>query len=142
MGDILSAMRDVQYRGGYHDTCGDIISTVGGYHLLLFEYLHGTEHPHGTLNILHMHHDIPHGTQITKDDIPHSTEHPTTLMISSTCIMMYPMVLNIPHGTQDIPTVLTLSPTVLNTPHYSRCHHDIPMVLNTPNGIEQTLYEV
>ena len=81
----------VQYRGGYHDKCGDILSTVGvfstvedimstvgvilstaeifhtmgdimmhigdimntiGENLLLFEYPHGTEHPHGT-------HDIP-----------------------------------------------------------------------------------
>ena len=39
VGDILSAVGDVQYRGGYHDKCegiscvlwGDIMSTVGGY---------------------------------------------------------------------------------------------------------------
>ena len=36
-----------EYRGGYHDKCGDILSTVGvfstmgGYHLLLFENLGG-----------------------------------------------------------------------------------------------------
>ena len=29
-GDILSAVWDVQYRRGYHDKCGDILSTVGG----------------------------------------------------------------------------------------------------------------
>ena len=31
----------------------DVMSTVGGYNLLLFEYLHGTEHPHITHDILH-----------------------------------------------------------------------------------------
>ena len=42
---------------GYHDTCGGYheyyggVQYYGGY-LLLFEYLHGTLHPHGT-------HDIP-----------------------------------------------------------------------------------
>ena len=40
-------MGDVQYRGGYHDARGDIISTVGvfstvgGYHPLKFEYRGG-----------------------------------------------------------------------------------------------------
>ena len=29
MGVILSTMRDVQYRGGYHDKGGDTFSTVG-----------------------------------------------------------------------------------------------------------------
>ena len=29
VGDILSIVGDVQYRGGYHDKCGDIMSTVG-----------------------------------------------------------------------------------------------------------------
>ena len=27
--DILSTVRGVQYRGGYHNKCGDILSTVG-----------------------------------------------------------------------------------------------------------------
>ena len=47
------------------------MSTVRGYNLLLLEY------PHGTHDIPLMYHDIPppHGTQITKDDIP-----PTVLM--------------------------------------------------------------
>ena len=39
VGDILSIVRDT-------------LSTVGRYHLSLFEYLHGAEHPHGN-------HDIP-----------------------------------------------------------------------------------
>ena len=55
MGDIISTMGDIQYRGGKI--------------LLLFEYSHGTEHRQGI-------HDTPtrimissHGTQITKDGI-------------------------------------------------------------------------
>ena len=28
-GVILSTVGDTQYRGGYHDACGDIMSTVG-----------------------------------------------------------------------------------------------------------------
>ena len=68
----------LEYRGRYHDARRDIMSTVGavqysgGKTLLLFEYSHGTEHPHGTHDIPHMYHDTPHGTQITKDNIlPH-----------------------------------------------------------------------
>ena len=64
VGDILSTVLGVQYRGGKN--------------LLLFEYPHGTQIikdgiPHGTHNIPHMHHDIPHGTQ----------GNPPVLMISS-----------------------------------------------------------
>ena len=64
----MSTAGDTQYCREYHDARGDVVSTVegvqcrGGGNLLLFEYPHGTEHPHGT-------HDIPHGTQITKDGI-------------------------------------------------------------------------
>ena len=59
----MSTMGDTQYRGRYHDTHEDIMSTVGEY-LLLFEY------PHGTHDIPYMYHNIPHGNQITKDGIP------------------------------------------------------------------------
>ena len=58
------------------------LSTVGG-NLLLFEYPMVLNTPHSTHDIPHMYHDIPHDTQISKDGIPHSTEHP--------------------HGTHDIP---------------------------------------
>ena len=74
---------------------------------------------------------------------------PTVLMISPICIMISPTVLSIPrvlkitshgthdiphstehpHGTQDIPTFIMISPMVLNTPWYSRFPHgtqDIP----------------
>ena len=50
MGDILGTVGDVQYHGRYHDTV-DIMSTVGGCHFLLFEYLHSTENPHSTHGI-------------------------------------------------------------------------------------------
>ena len=68
----MSTVEGVQYRGGKSQ--------------LLFEYPTVLNTPHGT-------HDIPptcimispHGTQISKDGIPHGTEHP--------------------HGTHDIPHV-------------------------------------
>ena len=59
----------------------DGVQYRGGKILLLFEYPtvlmisptvlrfqkmvspHGTEHPHGTHDIPHVHHDIPHGTE-------------------------------------------------------------------------------
>ena len=53
--DILSTVVDTQYHGGYHDTCGDEyrggVQYRGGYNLLIFEYLHTAEHPHGTYEI-------------------------------------------------------------------------------------------
>ena len=30
VGDILSSMRDVQYRGGYHEYCGGYLEYRGG----------------------------------------------------------------------------------------------------------------
>ena len=93
----------VQYRGGYHEYrggcsvswadimmhVGDIMSTVegvqyrGGKSLLLFEYPTVLNTP-TVLMISPMVLMIsptcimisPHGTQISKDDIPHGTEHP------------------------------------------------------------------
>ena len=62
VGDIMSTVEGVQYRGGKS--------------LLLFEYPMVLNTPHGTHDIPHIYHDIPHGTQISKDDIPHGTEHP------------------------------------------------------------------
>ena len=37
-----------------------VFSKLGVYHLLLLEYLHGPERPHGTHHIPHRYHDIPH----------------------------------------------------------------------------------
>ena len=79
MRDILSTLRGVQYRGdiilcnlstvgGYHDTCGDIMSTVGVFSTVgalkqqrIFP--HSTEHPPGYSWYPHVDHDIPHGTE-------------------------------------------------------------------------------
>ena len=72
VGDIMINLGDIL------STVGDIMSTTaivryrGVYHLMLFEYFHCTEHPHGPFDI------------------------PTIITIS-------PMVLNIPNGTQQIP---------------------------------------
>ena len=62
VGDIMSTVEDFQYRGGKN--------------LLLFEYPTVLNSP--TVLMI-----SPHGTQISKDGIPHGTEHP--------------------RGTQDIP---------------------------------------
>ena len=89
VGDILSTIGGVQYRGGYHEYCGGYleyrgsVQYHGGYHeyhggcsvpwgknLLLFEYPTALNTPHGTHDIPHMYHDIPHGIQISKDGIP------------------------------------------------------------------------
>ena len=97
--DILSIVEILSTLGAYHDAYGDIMSTVGcsvpwGSNLLLFEYPHGTEDPHGT-------HDNPHGTHYSPMVLNDSygTQDPTFIMIS-------PMILN--------------TPTVLN-PRYSGC---------------------
>ena len=70
VGAYLEYRGVVQYRGGYHDKCGGIMSTIFCY-LSTSTVLNNT---HGTLDIS-PHNDIPRGTQITKDDIPHGTEH-------------------------------------------------------------------
>ena len=74
VGDIMSTVRDVQYYGGYHDKC-EI-----------------TEHPHGTHDILHIYHDILHGTEC-----PHSIQgNPHGIQaIPLIFIMIFPMALNI-----------------------------------------------
>ena len=79
VGDIMSTVENyLEYRGRYFVpwgiswcTWGDIMSTVGRYNLLLFEYHHGTHDTPPTFIMI-----SPHSIQITKDDIPHSTEHP------------------------------------------------------------------
>ena len=94
-GEIMSAVRDTQYREGYHDTRGDIMSTVGD---IIFCNLSTVEDimihmgdilsTMGVFNTMgntifcclstptvlmissHMYRDIPYGTPITIDDIP------------------------------------------------------------------------
>ena len=76
--------------GGYHDARGGYHDARGGYHeyrggcsvlwgesLLLFEYPTVLNTPTVLMISPHVHHDIPHGTQISKDGIPHGTEHPS-----------------------------------------------------------------
>ena len=56
VGDIMSTVEGVQYRGGKSQ--------------LLFEYPTVLNTPTVLMISPHMHHDIPHGTQISKDGIP------------------------------------------------------------------------
>ena len=78
----------MQYRGGYHDACGGYLEYLGGcsvpsgYHDKRGGYL---EYRGGVFSTVgeNLFHDIPHGTQITKDgtphgthDIPHGNEYP------------------------------------------------------------------
>ena len=49
VGDIMSTVEGVQYRGGKN--------------LLLFEYPTVLNTPHDTHDIPHIYHDIPHGTE-------------------------------------------------------------------------------
>ena len=76
LGDIMSTVGgdleyrgDVQYCGGYHEYRGGR-SVPWGENLLLFECPTVLNTPQGTHDIPHMYHDIPHGTQISKDGIP------------------------------------------------------------------------
>ena len=78
VGIVLSTMGDIMMHMGDIMSTMRVFSTVGK-NLLLFEYPHGTEHPHGT-------HDIP--TVLT---IPHGTHDiPMVCKISSTFIMISP----------------------------------------------------
>ena len=81
VGVILNNVGNTQCRGGYHDL-GDITSTMRvfstvGENLLLFEYPMVLMICSTCIMI------SPLGTQITRDGIPHSSEHPTVLMIST-----------------------------------------------------------
>ena len=157
---ILSTMGGVQYHrglswvlwgvilstmGGDHDAHGGFMSTMEGKSFVIW-VPHSTEHPHGT--------------QISKDGIPHGTEHPPqyswypphaswyppTVIKISPWYSRYPHgtqdiphgTHDIPHGTHDIPMVLTISPMVLTISPYST--QDIPMVLMiSPHGTEHPM---
>ena len=67
MGDIMSTVEGVQYRGGS---------------LLLFEYPTVLNTPTVLMISPHIYHDIPHGTQISKDGTSKVLNTPTVLMIS------------------------------------------------------------
>ena len=83
--------------GGYDEYCGGV--QYRGVLKLLQILPTVLNTLHGTHNIPHMHHDIPHGTEHTPrysryphiyHDIPHGTEHT-------------PRYSRYPHGTHDIP---------------------------------------
>ena len=97
VGDTMSTV------GGYYEhhrdilsTVGDILSTVGGFVSTVEEHLEYTQY-RGMISrctwgdIMSTVGGVHRGsTQITKDCIPHGTEHPHGTH-------------DIPHGTQDIP---------------------------------------
>ena len=116
MGDIMSTVGDAQYRGGYHDKCGDSLGTVGdimstmgvilstvgdtqycgGHHDACGgyqEYCGGVQYCGGNLLLF----EYPHSTH----DIPYMYHDiPTVLKLQR-------MVS--PHGTEH-PPVLMISP--------------------------------
>ena len=100
MGRYFEYCGNVRYRGGYHDACG-------GYH----EYHRGCS--------------LPWGIQSFVIWVPPRYWTPLRYSWYSPRYSRYPpsthdifTVLNTSHSTQDIPTVLMISPTVLNTPWY------------------------
>ena len=104
VGDIMTTVKgyleyhgDTQYLGGYLEYCGgEGCSVLWGYHPLYIEYCGGHHEYRGGAQ-------YRGGTQITKDFLP------TVLMISPMCIMIphgteYPhSTKDNPHGTHDIP---------------------------------------
>ena len=80
MGDIMSTVEGVQYRGGKNLLLFEYPMVLNTFMVLMISptYImisptvlkfqrmvspHSTEHPHGTHDILHVHHDIPHSTE-------------------------------------------------------------------------------
>ena len=126
MGVILSTVWDIQYHEGYHDACGAFLEYCGGvqYHGRIPSFVIWVPWeiswiPWGysnnkrvsptvlntpmvlmisptALSIPHSPQDNPH----IYHDIPHGAEHlPRYSRYLPTCILISPMVLNIPHGT-------------------------------------------
>ena len=153
--------------GGYHEYHGDV-RYCGGYYLLLFEYLHCTEQLPWYPWCPHVHHDIPHDNQITKDNIPHGTEYPPQYSWYPPCASWCPhSTENPPPYSRNPPMALKRSPVVFNIPpKYSRYPpylswypprywkpltalkispnsvHDIFHGTEHPHGTEHTLYRV
>ena len=145
--------------GGYHDTCGDILSTMGVFSTMgdimstvgcYLEYHGGYHEYHGWLSW------VPWGCSVLWGYSNNKRFSPTVLMISPMCSMIFPwywvspMVLkitpdsDIPHGTEH-PMVLKISPTVLNIPHstqYIPTVLNTPMVLHNPHSTAHMLYRV
>ena len=142
MGIILSTVGDVQYCGGYHDACGGNHEYYGGCsvpwreNLLLFEYPMVLNTPIVLMISPTCIMISPYGTQISKDSIPHGTEHPHGTHDIPTCIMISSTVLNIPHSTQDNPPWYSWYPHGIEHPHSTQGiphgSHDIPPWYWTP----------
>ena len=94
--------------------------------------------PHGTHDIFHVHHDIPH-----------CTEHPMVLKKTPTVLMISPTILNTSTVLKISPTFIMISPI---PPWYSRypttvlmiSPHgtDYPHSTEFPYGTAHTLYRV
>ena len=141
-GIISSTVGDVQYHGdimmhveGYHEYRGGYLVPWGEI-FCYFKYPMALNTPMVLMISPTCIMISPHSTQISKDGIPHSTEHPTVLMIS------LHMHHDIPHCTHDIPPraswypplywtppQYSWYPTVLNIPTVLKIFN---MVLNTP----------
>ena len=87
-GVILSTVGYTQYCRRYHDACRGYheyhwgVQCCGGTQITKDLFPHGTEHPHGTHDIPHVHNNIP-----TVLSIPHGTQDkPMVLMISPTVL--------------------------------------------------------
>ena len=193
--------------GGYHDTCGDIMSTLGVFSTMGYSNNKRFSPTvlntlHGTHDIPHVHHDIPHGTRLATSLFPDNTKwiklrlkmknqegeklevtwkgFPSSSNFS--CLNFQFMSLGnmkrfplppiflspgfsslnevlfiwccleidlwqVYHGTEHPPrysrkppTVLMISPTVLNTPTVlkisSHIYHDIPHGTEHPHGTQ------
>ena len=126
VGDIMSTVKGVQYRRGK-----------------IFCYLSTPRYwaPPTVLMISpHMCHDIPHGTQISKDGILHGTEQPPRYSWYPPHASWYPHCTEHPHGTQDNPPmVLMISPQYWpphGTQDIPHIYHEPPTVLNTPTVLK------
>ena len=125
-GGYLEFCGDVQHRGGYHDARGGIswilwwcsvpwgdtilwnLSTVGDIMLHVGDIM-------STLGVF-----STMGYSNNKRFSPRYWTPSMVLMISPTCIMISPTLLNTPTVLKISPTFIMISPTVLNTPQYSR----------------------
>ena len=83
---------------------GDIPSTMGVFSTVGTQII--KDFPSTVLNTLHGTHDIPH----VHHDIPHSTEHPHGTQDNPHGTHDIPHGTEHPHSTQDIPTFILIPP--------------------------------
>ena len=132
VGGYLEYRGCVQYRGGYHDECGgylecrggvqyrgDIMSTVG----VILSTVGDVQYHGGYHDACGGYHEYCGGCSVPWGE--------------SLLLFEYPMVLNIPHGTHDIPPHASWYPPtcIMISPHGTQISKDgIPTVLNTLHG--------